>query len=102
MVSTVPSTNTPIPPTPTTAAPSLLAIAESTVSFNGRPCISTEQFALMLGISKRTLYRLFGKGQRPAQVKIAGPQYDLDEALNWAADRGLQIKRTATDRKDDK
>jgi predicted DNA-binding transcriptional regulator AlpA len=95
MVSTVPSAHPPTPPklpikatqTPTTAALSLSAIAESTVSFNGRPCISTEQFALMLGISKRTLYRLFEKGQGPASVKIASPQYDLDEALKWAAAR---------------
>jgi hypothetical protein len=81
---------------PMTVASSLSAIIESEVSFKGRPCVSTPQFASVLNVSKRTLYRRFKNGKGPTRVKIAHALYDLEEALKWAADQGIAIKQAAS------
>lgn len=78
--------------TPPTQAPSLPESAGDVISRNGRLLINVDQFASILGVSRRTLYRRFEDDKGPSQVKITGPLYDRDEALKWAADRGFAIK----------
>jgi predicted DNA-binding transcriptional regulator AlpA len=87
--------------TPTTMAPSLSKIGESGFVLNGRTYLTTQQFALMLGVSKRTLYRLLEDGKRPPQVKFPGIYYERDAILKWAADQGLAIKQTRNGSNDD-
>jgi predicted DNA-binding transcriptional regulator AlpA len=87
--------------TPTTMAPSLSKIGESEFVLNGRTYLTTQQFALMLGVSKRTLYRLLEDGKKPPQVKFPGIYYERDAILKWAADQGLAIKQTRNGSNDD-
>ena len=78
---------------PTTLAPSPSEIVESGLTLNGRTCLSTEQFALMLGVSKRTLYRFLQDGKGPPRVKISGVYYELETVLKWSSERGHAIKQ---------
>jgi hypothetical protein len=92
---TTPSSNATIPATETSmSVDSLLqTIVENAATINGRTYITTEQFALMLDVSLRTLHRLFEDDKGPPKIKIPGALYELDEALKWTADRNREIKR---------
>jgi predicted DNA-binding transcriptional regulator AlpA len=103
-LTTAPSRNATMParetPLKVDALPA--AIVENVVTINGRAYITTEQFAAILGVSERTLHRLFEDGKGPPKIKIAGVFYELDEVLKWTADQGRPIKRTAFVDNDDK
>jgi predicted DNA-binding transcriptional regulator AlpA len=92
---TTPSPNATSPATETSTSVELLlqTIVENAVTINGRTYITTEQIALMLDVSVRTLYRLFENGNGPSKIKIPGTFYELDEALQWMTDRKRAIKR---------
>ncbi len=89
-----PNATIPVTETPTSVDHLLRTIVENAVTINGRTYITTEQFALILDVSKRTLHRLFKDGKGPAKVKIPGALYEHDEALKWAADRRRERNQT--------
>ena len=72
---------------PMPIVPSLPTIVRNALTINGRLCITTEQFARLSGISKRTLHRLFKNGNGPPKIKISDTLYELDEALKWSSER---------------
>lgn len=50
----------------------------------GLVCITAKQLAIMLSVSKRTLYRLRCAGQLPSPLRIGGVvRWRLDEIINW-------------------
>jgi hypothetical protein len=79
--------------TPTTLGTSLSKIGEGGLILNDRTYLTTQQFALMLGVSRRTLYRLLQDGKGPPQVKIAGIYYERNTTLKWAVERGFAVKQ---------
>lgn len=92
----------PVTVSPTRGVPSPPAIVGNALTINGRTYITTEQFALMLDVSLRTLHRSFAGHKGPPKIKITGVFYKIEDALRWAADRGRPIKRTAFIKDDDK
>jgi hypothetical protein len=87
--------------TPTTIAPSLSNVGENGFVLNGRTYLTTQQIALMLGVSKRTLYRLLEDGNKPPRVKFPGIFYERDAILKRATDQGLAIKQARNHSNDD-
>lgn len=50
----------------------------------GPVCISAKQLAIMLSVSKRTLYRMRSAGELPSPLRIGGVvRWRLDEITNW-------------------
>jgi predicted DNA-binding transcriptional regulator AlpA len=86
------SVETASPPNATIAATLLQTIVESAVVIDGRTCITTEQFASMLEVSERTLYRMFAYGKGPRKIKLPSVFYELDDALKWTDERKRGIK----------
>jgi hypothetical protein len=78
---------------PTNIAPSPATIAEREIAIGGRPYVSTQCLASMLGVSERTRSRLCAGGKEPPNVKIGGKvYYELDKIPEWAANRQITLK----------
>jgi Helix-turn-helix domain len=77
--------------TPTTTTPKM---GHGGLMLNGCTYFTTEQFALVLGVSKRTLHRYLEDGNGPPRIKISGVYYERDAMLRWAVDRGFAVMQS--------
>lgn len=53
---------------------------------SGRVFVTARQFAIMLQVSKRTLWRLRSAGKIPSPMRVGGiVRWKLDDILQWMA-----------------
>jgi len=53
---------------------------------SGRVFVTARQFAIMLQVSKRTLWRLRSAGKIPRPMRVGGiVRWKLDDILQWMA-----------------